>query len=160
MSRTTLKKQLSRRAYANLLQGLFHPRLPSYLILYVNNMCQLRCDMCFYWDAMQVKTQQLTLDEITKLSKSIPNLFQLTLTGGKPSLSEDLPEIPTIFFQNSNLSKCTIVTNRMLSERMNDYVSEMTKKTQGLISACQSQSMPLEISMIKLGVLRGPTKRL
>jgi len=128
MSSTTLKKQLSRRAYVNLLQGLFNPRLPSYLVLYVNNICQLRCDMCFYWDAMQVKTQQLTLDEITKLSKSIPNLFQLTLTGGEPCLSEDLPEIPTIFSQNSNLSKCTIATNGMLSKRINDYVSEMTKK--------------------------------
>jgi MoaA/NifB/PqqE/SkfB family radical SAM enzyme len=122
-----LKKKLTKRAYTNLLYGLLNPNLPSYLILYVNNICQLRCDMCFYWDAMQVKTEQLSLGEITKLSKSLPNLFQLTLTGGEPSLSEDLPKIPKIFSENSNLSKCTIVTNGMLSERIAQYVEEMTK---------------------------------
>ena len=125
---STHKKNLSRRPYTNLLQGLLSPSLPSYLILYVNNICQLRCDMCFYWDAMQVKTQQLSLEEITKLSKSLPNLFQLTLTGGEPSLSEDLPEIPNIFSKHSNLSKCTIVTNGMLSERIHEYVNKMTKE--------------------------------
>ena len=124
-----MEKKLSKRAYANLLHGLFNPGLPSYLILYVNNICQLRCGMCFYWDAMQVKTEQLSLNEITKLSKSLPNLFQLTLTGGEPSLSEDLPKIPNIFSKNSNLSKCTIVTNGMLSKRINDYAREMTEKS-------------------------------
>ena len=49
-------KKLSRRSIRNLLYGFLKPKLPSYLILYVNNICQLRCDMCFYWDSMQVKT--------------------------------------------------------------------------------------------------------
>ena len=52
-------KELSKRAYKNLLYGYLRPHLPSYLILYVNNICQLRCDMCFYWDSMQKKTIQL-----------------------------------------------------------------------------------------------------
>ena len=61
--------------------------------------------MCFYWDSMQKKTTQLSLNEIEKLSKSLPNLLQLTLTGGEPSLRKDLSEIPKIFakyriFQN------------------------------------------------------------
>jgi MoaA/NifB/PqqE/SkfB family radical SAM enzyme len=128
MGHDTLKKNLSKRAFANLFHGLLNPGLPSYLILYVNNICQLRCDMCFYWDAMQVKTEQLSLDEITRLSKSLPNLFQLTLTGGEPTLSEDLPKIPGIFSKYSNLSKCTIVTNAMLADRTKDYVSEMTEQ--------------------------------
>lgn len=120
-------KKLLKRSYANLISGFLNPNLPSYLILYVNNICQLRCDMCFYWDAMQVKTEQLSLEEITKLSKSLPNLFQLTLTGGEPSLSEDLPKIPKIFSTYSNLARCTIVTNGMLSDRIYDYVDQMVK---------------------------------
>ena len=119
-------KKLSRRAIKNIAYGFLQPSLPSYLILYVNNICQLRCDMCFYWDSMQKKTVQMSLDEITKISKSLPNLFQLTLTGGEPSLNKNLPEIVKIFSKYSNLSKCTIVTNGMLYKRIGDFVEKMT----------------------------------
>ena len=119
-------KKLRNRSIKNLLYGFVKPQLPSYLILYVNNICQLRCDMCFYWDSMQKKTVQLNLDQITKISKSIPNLFQLTLTGGEPSLNKNLPEIVNIFSTHSNLSKCTIVTNGMLYERIGNFVDKMT----------------------------------
>lgn len=119
-------KKLSRRAIKNIAYGFLQPSLPSYLILYVNNICQLRCDMCFYWDSMQKKTVQMSLEEITKISKSLPNLFQLTLTGGEPSLNKDLPEIVKIFSKYSNLSKCTIVTNGMLYKRIGDFVEKMT----------------------------------
>jgi len=128
MNLKSQKKKLSQRAYKNLLYGLLHPNTPSYLILYVNNICQLRCDMCFYWDSMQVKTIQLSTDEIEKISKSFPNLFQLTLTGGEPTLRKDLPRIPEIFSKNSNLSKCTLVTNGMLYERINNQITEMVER--------------------------------
>ena len=73
--------------------------------------------MCFYWDAMQQKTEQLSLENIDKISKGLPNLLQLSLTGGEPSLREDLPELATIFCRNSNVAKCSINTNGMLTER-------------------------------------------
>ncbi len=88
------KSSIRSKTLANFGKGFLNKSLPSYLILFVNNICQLRCDMCFYWDSMQVKTTQLTLEEIEKLAKSLPNLLQLTLTGGEPSLRKDLPEIP------------------------------------------------------------------
>ena len=116
------KSSIRSKTLANFGKGFLNKSLPSYLILFVNNICQLRCDMCFYWDSMQVKTTQLTLEEIEKLAKSLPNLLQLTLTGGEPSLRKDLPEIPKIFSTHSNLSKCTVVTNGMLCERIRDQV--------------------------------------
>jgi MoaA/NifB/PqqE/SkfB family radical SAM enzyme len=118
-------RRLRTRTYKNLLYGLLHPAQPSYLILYVNNVCQLRCNMCFYWDAMQVRTVQLSLSEVEAIAKSMPNLLQLTLTGGEPSLRKDLPKIPELFATHSHLAKCTIVTNGLLSERIRDQVAEM-----------------------------------
>ena len=53
-----LNKSIKSRTIKNLGRGLFRRSTPSYLILYVNNICQLRCDMCFYWDSMQKKTKQ------------------------------------------------------------------------------------------------------
>ena len=120
-------KEISKRTYKNLLSGYLKPKLPSYLILYVNNICQLRCDMRFYWDPMQKKLfNYLCLK--SKISKSLPNLFQLTLTGGETTLNKDLPNIVKIFSDYSNLSKCTIVTNGMLFNRVRDYVEQMTEE--------------------------------
>ena len=58
------KSSIRSKTLANFGKGFLNKSLPSYLILFVNNICQLRCDMCFYWDSMQVKTTQLTLEEI------------------------------------------------------------------------------------------------
>jgi len=116
------KETLTGKTIRNLSKGFLNKSLSSYLILFVNNICQLRCDMCFYWDSMQIKTKQLSLEEIIKLSKSLPNLLQLTLTGGEPFLRKDLHEMPKIFSKNSNLSKCTVVTNGMLYERIRNQV--------------------------------------
>lgn len=68
---------------------VLRPVEPGYLILYVNNVCNLRCHMCLVWDQMQVKTNDLSLAEHIELSKSFRNLLQLTVTGGEPLLRED-----------------------------------------------------------------------
>ncbi len=67
-----LNNSIKSRTIKNLGKGLLNKSSPSYLILYVNNICQLRCDMCFYWGAMRKKTKQLSLDEITKTIKITP----------------------------------------------------------------------------------------
>jgi radical SAM protein with 4Fe4S-binding SPASM domain len=118
-------KALVQRTFKNIAWGLLRPRLPSYLILYVNNVCQLQCRMCFYWEAMQQEKIELSLDEIERIACSFPHLLQLTLTGGEPSLREDLPEIPKIFSQKSCLAKCTIVTNGMASQRIYEQARVM-----------------------------------
>ena len=113
-----------KRIIKNWLYGIQNKDIPSYVTLFVNNICQLRCDMCFYWDAMQEKTEQLSLEEIDKLSKSLPNLLQLSLTGGEPTLRKDLDKLVTIFCKNSNVAKCSISTNGMLTDRITKQVTK------------------------------------
>ncbi|MFH1108848.1 MAG: radical SAM protein [Planctomycetota bacterium] len=99
------------RVISTLGRALLKPLEPSYLILFVNNVCNLRCDMCLTWQRMQQRTNDLTLDEFVKLSRSFRNLVQLTLTGGEPTLNLDLPRIAEAFYRNSRTAKCTIITN-------------------------------------------------
>lgn len=116
----------------NYLFGLANPNLPSYLTFYVNNICQLRCNMCFYWDSMQKETIQLNIEEIEKIANSLPNLLQLSLTGGEPSLRKDLPQVVRTFCTISNVAKCSIITNGMLTERiveMSDKILSENKYT-------------------------------
>lgn len=109
-------------------RGVIEPREPGYLILYVNNVCNLRCSMCLAWDRMQQRTDDLTLDEFIKLSRSFKNLVQLTLTGGEPTLNHDLPRIAEAFYQNSRLAKCTLVTNGTYPARVLGQVEETLER--------------------------------
>ncbi len=106
-------------------RALARPREPAYLILYVNNMCNLRCDMCLTWGRMQQRTNDLTLEEFTTLSRSFRNLVQLTLTGGEPTLNRDLPKIAEAFYRNSHVAKCTLITNGTLPDRAVEQVEEI-----------------------------------
>ena len=121
-----------KRIINNYLYGLSNPNKISYLTFYVNNICQLRCNMCFYWDSMQKKTIQLSIEEIKKIAKSLPNLLQLSLTGGEPSLRKDLPEVVKTFCDISKVAKCSIITNGMLTNRVIEMVRKIlteNKKT-------------------------------
>jgi len=129
-----------KRIINNYLYGLSNPNKISYLTFYVNNICQLRCNMCFYWDSMQKKTIQLSIEEIKKIAKSLPNLLQLSLTGGEPSLRKDLPEVVKTFCDISKVAKCSIITNGMLTDR----VISMVKK---ILSENKNTSFRLCISI-------------
>lgn len=98
---------------------------PSYLILYVNNVCNLRCDMCLAWDRMQRRTDDMTLDEFVRVSRSFRNLVQLTITGGEPTLNPDVPKIVESFYTHSRLAKCTLVTNATYEDKTLDCVQEV-----------------------------------
>ncbi|MCH9001137.1 MAG: radical SAM protein [Planctomycetes bacterium] len=123
LNRVNVVKQL--RVLSSLGRTLLRPAEPGYLILYVNNVCNLRCDMCLAWDQMQKKTDDMSLDEFVKLSRSFRNLVQLTLTGGEPTLNRDLPRIVEAFYRNSNTAKCTLVTNGTYVDKTLEHVREI-----------------------------------
>ncbi|MEK7072359.1 MAG: radical SAM protein, partial [Patescibacteria group bacterium] len=108
-------KKLSKNKYLVGFKGLFLPK-PTYAILYVTARCNAKCKMCFYWqDIDQARQdQELSLDEIEKISHSMGFLQYLTLTGGEPTLRSDLPQIARIFDRNNNLQFLSIPTNSTL----------------------------------------------
>lgn len=109
-----------------------NPMEPGYLILYVNNVCNLRCDMCLTWDRMQRRTEDLTLEEFVNLSHSFRNLVQLTITGGEPTLNCDTPRIIEAFYHNSRLAKCTLITNGTYPDRTLGMVEEIMARCRHL----------------------------
>jgi sulfatase maturation enzyme AslB (radical SAM superfamily) len=97
---------------------LFFKRgLPVNLIFFVTSRCNLLCTHCFYWEELNKKKNELTLDEIEKLTLSLPNLLSVSLTGGEPYLRPDLPEICGFFETNSNVRNLQIPSNGLLVDR-------------------------------------------
>ncbi len=113
-----------------LVNSFFNLNQVSYLILYVTNRCNFRCDFCFYHAEIEKgrKADELTLDEIRRISEKIGPLIQLSLTGGEPFIREDLVEICGFFIRNSYVKYITIPTNATLTDKIVAYLEDILPK--------------------------------
>lgn len=102
----------------------FNPNQVGYVIFYVTNRCNFRCKFCFYYAEIEKgrKPQELTLDEIDKISRSTGSLLQLSLTGGEPFLRKDFAELTDIWIKNTGVRFITIPTNASLKAKMIRYL--------------------------------------
>ncbi len=93
---------------------------PWYLIFSITGRCNQRCSMCFYWQNIDNADPQkeLSLEEIKQIAPHFNHLFQLTLSGGEPLIREDCFEIMCAFADNTPVSRITLPTNGMLTERL------------------------------------------
>lgn len=102
--------------------------LPVNLIFFVTSTCNLLCKHCFYWEELNKKKNELDLDEITRIARSLPNLLSLSLTGGEPYLRKDLPDIAAAFERHSNVRNIQIPSNGLLVDRTVARVEELLSK--------------------------------
>ncbi|MEK6923397.1 MAG: glycosyltransferase [Nanoarchaeota archaeon] len=93
--------------------SFFISETPSYVIFYVNAVCNARCKHCFInWDDTEkLSKKALTLEEIKKISKSFGKVKYMSLTGGEPTLRADLAEIAREFYNNNKLEILNLITN-------------------------------------------------
>ena len=112
------------------LNSAINPNNVGFVIFYVTNVCNFRCNFCFYSEEINkgVKNDQLTLDEIEKLSKGIGPLVQLSLTGGEPFLRKDFTEVADILVKNTKTQYVTVPTNGSLPDRVFDFYNYLLKK--------------------------------
>jgi len=113
--------------YAQIARMFLQGRWPSYLILFVTAHCNSHCRMCFNWQKIDDfrNRPELTLVEIDKISKGLKNLLYLTISGGEPTLRDDLPEIIKIFTQRNKVQFVTLPTNGVMSSRICDLVDKI-----------------------------------
>jgi MoaA/NifB/PqqE/SkfB family radical SAM enzyme len=81
--------------------------------------------MCFYANDMEKKEQDLTFDEISKLSESAGEFNRLWLSGGEPTLRDELPEIIELFYKNNHIKDVNIPTNGLRGDRVVEWVKRL-----------------------------------
>jgi len=115
---------------------------PIYLILFVTERCNARCKHCFgsFSNETGKAQEELTLEEIEKISKNMDNLLYLLPTGGEPFLREDLPEIINIFYRHNQLRNTGIPTNGSLTGNVVDSVTR-------ILSSCEEMLLGVDISI-------------
>ncbi len=102
--------------------------LPVSLIFFVTSRCNLLCRHCFYWEELNQKKNELTLDEVETISRSLPNLLSVSLTGGEPYLRKDLDQIAAAFERNSGVRNIQIPSNGLLVDQTISRAEHLLKR--------------------------------
>lgn len=114
---------------------------PIYLIFFVTERCNAKCKHCFVNVPNNKRMkEELTLQEIEKISNNMGNLLYLLPTGGEPFLRDDLPDIINVFYKNNQLRNVGIPTNGSLTERVVASVSRT-------LSLCNDLRLGVDISI-------------
>ena len=99
-------------------QGIGPPRPPPFITLFVNSICNLTCDHCFYWQNLNQR-DDLTFDELAALSGELDRIENLNLSGGEPFIRKDLAEIVTLFHRNNGVRQVYLPTSGFFPDRAN-----------------------------------------
>jgi len=142
LSKSTVKPvQYYRHLFKALLK---YKQLPSYFIFYPTSRCNLKCSHCFYHDSLNKKFNELSLDEIDKITKTMDPILSLILTGGEPYLRHDLDKIVKIFYENTRVPIITIPSNGW-------YLNKMDKQITNMMEWCPYLTLNQQISIDGIG---------
>lgn len=102
--------------------GLAKAPGPITLTFSVTNQCQSKCKTCNIWKIYPEKHQdprdELSIEEIRKIFKSIGSIYFFNLSGGEPFLRPDLPEIVEAAVDYMHPAILHTPTNAIATERV------------------------------------------
>lgn len=93
---------------------------------FVTSVCNARCETCFYWMHLNdPELNNLSLDEITKIARTMPNFPHLLVSGGEPVMRKELPEIVSIWKRECDIQTLDMPTNGLLTKRIVEVVERV-----------------------------------
>jgi radical SAM protein with 4Fe4S-binding SPASM domain len=126
---------------ARYISSIFRKKDPIQLTFFLTKRCNSRCPFCFYIsDDKEAPKDELTLDEIKKVSSSMGTLLWLAFSGGEIFLRDDIVEITDIFYRNNKPSIILLPTNGLLTETI-------VEKTEAILKKCPRSSIAVKLSV-------------
>jgi MoaA/NifB/PqqE/SkfB family radical SAM enzyme len=101
---------------------------PPFLILFINSICNMKCEHCFYWQQLNQKTD-LTFEEIVALSEELGHIEHLNLSGGEPFLRKEFGAICRHFIQKNGVKEIYTPTNGYFKDRTIKALREVLKES-------------------------------
>ena len=93
------------------------------LILFVTSRCNSFCRTCFYHEELN-RPGDMTFAQIEKVSRTMPSITDLWLSGGEPTLRHDASEIINLFVNNNGVRRLIIPTNGLVKSRVYEIVDQ------------------------------------
>ena len=111
------------------INSIFLKTRPIHLTFFVTRKCNSKCPFCFYLKSAEnkVSAEELSLDEIQKVSQSLGSLLWLAFSGGEIYLRDDLVEISKVFYRNNRPAIMLYPTNGLLPELIRDRTEEILR---------------------------------
>src|SRR5262252_1021076 len=100
---------------------------PPFLILFINSICNQKCDHCFYWRNLN-RRDDLTRDELFALSRSLGRFENLNLSGGEPFLRAEFGGICRQFIRQNQVRQIYVPTNGYFTDRTIKQITETLKE--------------------------------
>lgn len=127
-----LKKVLPKMIQYRLARsGIISPGLPLNLTFSVTNICQSRCKTCNIWELYskhpEKRDQELSLDEIEKIFRSMGHVYIFNISGGEPFLRSDFTEIIKLACRYLTPGIIHIPTNAIAVDLVEKKVQEILK---------------------------------
>ena len=91
------------------------------VILFVTSRCNALCQTCFYHEELN-RPGDMTFEQIAKVSFTMPPISDLWLSGGEPTLRNDVRQIIDLFVTNNGVSRVIIPTNGLIKSRVFEIV--------------------------------------
>jgi Fe-coproporphyrin III synthase len=91
------------------------------VILFVTSRCNAFCKTCFYHAELN-RPGDLTFAQLEKVSRTMPSITDLWLSGGEPTLRRDVPEIIDMFVRANGVERVIIPTNALIKSRVYEIV--------------------------------------
>ncbi|MDJ0719290.1 MAG: radical SAM protein [Prochloraceae cyanobacterium] len=153
MNSQTIKAELY-TALTNTLAHIF--RTPQYIILFVTDVCWMRCQHCWFneeWKTRELTNSALTFDEYKKLADSIDQIKFLSLTGGEAFHRDDIVELATMFRHKTKLARYQIPTSGYKTERI-------VRATERLLKANPDTPFRVDVSLDGVGQIHNEIRRI
>src|ERR687893_2236690 len=100
-----------------LLRSTGRERRLGTVIFFITSRCNARCETFFYHEELN-RPGDLTFAEIERVSRTMPPITDLWLSGGEPTLRHDASEIIDLFVRNNGVRRLIIPTNGLVKERV------------------------------------------
>jgi MoaA/NifB/PqqE/SkfB family radical SAM enzyme len=120
-------KRIARHARLTLTNYAAKPS-PPFLILFINSICNMQCEHCFYWTNLN-KRDDLTRDELFALSRSLGRIENLNLSGGEPFLRKEFSEICRQFIRQNGVRQIYVPTNGWYTDKTMKAIAETLEES-------------------------------
>ncbi len=110
-------------------QNLGIPEVPSppFVILFINSICNMKCEHCFYWQSLNSR-DDLTYEEIVSLSEELGPIENLNLSGGEPFLRKEFGAICRQFIRQNGVKEIYVPSNGWYTDKTIAQIRETLKE--------------------------------
>lgn len=101
-----------------------------HLTFFITKRCNLRCPFCFYLGkkgAAAPDRDELTIDEVERISRSMGDLLWLAFSGGEIFLRDDLVDLSRVFYGNNKPAIMLFPTNGLLPELIRERTEQILR---------------------------------